>query len=78
MTGSILSKKGWIVIPKEIRQKYCLKKGERVNIVDYGGVISIIPLARDAISESEGFLSGGSPLTESLVNERRKDRERGK
>jgi len=78
MSSSVLSKKGWVVIPTEIRKKYGLVKGERVNIIDYGGVISIIPVAKDAISESEGFLQGGPSLTKALIIERKKDKNLGK
>jgi len=72
---SILSKKGWVVIPNEIRQKYGLKKGDKVNIVEYGGVISIIPIPRDAIKETEGLFKGGSSLTKALLKEREKDKK---
>ncbi|MCL5072793.1 MAG: AbrB/MazE/SpoVT family DNA-binding domain-containing protein [Actinobacteria bacterium] len=72
---SILSKKGWVVIPNEIRQKYGLKKGDKVNIVEYGGVISIIPIPRDVIKETEGLFKGSSSLTEALLKEREKDKK---
>jgi AbrB family looped-hinge helix DNA binding protein len=78
MSSSVLSEKGWVVIPTEIRKKYGLVKGERVNIIDYGGVISIIPVAKDAISESEGFFQGGPSLTKALIIERKKDKNLGK
>ena len=78
MSSSVLSKKGWVVIPTEIRKKYGLVKGERVNIIDYGGVISIIPVAKDAISESEGFFQGHPSLTKALIIERKKDKNLGK
>ncbi|MBM3708310.1 MAG: hypothetical protein FJW69_08265 [Actinobacteria bacterium] len=78
MAGSILSKKGWIVIPNQIRKKYGLTRGKRVNIIDYGGVISIIPSVKDAIGESEGLFKGGQSLTKTLVNERKKDKKLGK
>ena len=29
MSSSVLSKKGWVVIPTEIRKKYGLVKGEK-------------------------------------------------
>jgi len=70
-TCSVLSEKGWIVIPNEIRKKYGLTRGKRVNIVDYGGVISIIPTAKDAIRESEGLFKGGQSLTKALITERK-------
>jgi len=78
MRSSTLSKKGLIVIPNEIRLKYGLKKGDKVNIIDYGGVISIIPQAKDAIKESEGLFKGGSSLTKALLSERDKDKKLGK
>ena len=78
MSSSVLSKKGWVVIPTEIRKKYGLVKGERVNIIDYGGVISIIPVAKDAISEAEGLFQGGPSLTKALIIERKKDKNLGK
>jgi len=39
-----LSKKGLMTIPTEIRRKYGLKDGDRVRIIDQGGVLMIIPL----------------------------------
>lgn len=78
MAGSILSKKGWIVIPNEIRKKYGLTKGKKVNIIDYGGVISIIPAVKDAIGESEGLFKGEPSLTNALITERKKDKKLGK
>ena len=78
MSSSVLSEKGWVVIPTEIRKKYGLVKGERVNIIDYGGVISILPVAIDAISEAVGFFQGGPSLTKALIIERKKDKNLGK
>ncbi|MHA1263546.1 MAG: AbrB/MazE/SpoVT family DNA-binding domain-containing protein, partial [Candidatus Freyarchaeota archaeon] len=37
MPKATVSGKGWVVIPKEIREKYRLRKGDRVLFVDYGG-----------------------------------------
>jgi len=33
MRSSVISMKGWVVIPKNIREKYKLKGGDRVDIV---------------------------------------------
>jgi AbrB family looped-hinge helix DNA binding protein len=45
--GSIMqltiSSKGWVVIPADLRKKYGLKPGDAVNIVDYGGVLALVP-----------------------------------
>jgi AbrB family looped-hinge helix DNA binding protein len=32
----VISEKGWVVIPAELRRKYALKPGSTVQIVDYG------------------------------------------
>ncbi len=78
MRPSVISMKGWVVIPKNIREKYKLKGGDRVDIVDYGGIISIIPISSDPIKETAGILKNGTSLTEALLSERKKERELGK
>ena len=78
MKASKLSEKGWVVIPNSIRKRYGLKKGDQVNIIDYGDIISIIPLSADPIKESVGLLKGGSSLTKDLTEQRKRDKELGK
>jgi len=78
MKASVLSEKGWVVIPNSIRKRYGLKKGDQVNIIDYGDIISIIPLSTDPIKESAGLLKGGSSLTKDLMEQRKRDNELGK
>ena len=78
MKTSILSKKGWIVIPGDIRKRYRLERGDKVNVIDYGGVISIIPVSKDIIEDSAGILKGKTSLTKVLITEREKDRKLGK
>jgi len=73
-----VSGKGWVVIPKEIREKYRLRKGDRVLFVDYGGVIALVPASGDPVRESRGFLKGGPSLTEALLVARKQDARRGK
>ncbi len=74
-TGTI-SGKGWVVIPRELRQRYHLKKGDRVHIIDYGGVLFLVPASSDPIQEGLGMLKGGRSLTESLLEARREDATR--
>ena len=66
-----ISAKGWVVIPKEIRQRYGLKKGDKVHLIDYGGVVSLVPASKDPIAEGHGMLKGGPSLTKELLEERR-------
>ena len=51
MTVTTVSNKGWIVIPAELRRKYGLTPGTRVVVVDYGGVIAVVPALADPIEE---------------------------
>jgi AbrB family looped-hinge helix DNA binding protein len=71
-----ISSKGWVVIPADLRKKYGLKPGDAVNIVDYGGVLALVPALKDPVREAMGLLEGPGSLTELLLEERRKDRDR--
>jgi AbrB family looped-hinge helix DNA binding protein len=62
MDTSILSEKGWVVIPQELRERYGLKKGDRVHVIDYGGIISIVPSSERPIKSSMGMLKGKTSL----------------
>lgn len=73
MTVSTVSAKGWVVIPKEIRDRYGIKQGTRIRFVEYGGVISIVPEpenAHEAIKALYGKFSGGPSLTVELLKDR--------
>ncbi len=71
-----VSTKGWVVIPKELREKYGLKEGARVQIVDYGNVLALVPLPEDPVGALYGLLAGGPSLVEGLLVERERERER--
>lgn len=79
MDTSVLSEKGWVVIPRDLRRRYGLKKGDRVHVIDYGGVISIIPASsEDPIGNTVGMLKGKTSLVKELLRSRRQDAGRGK
>ena len=76
MTTLTISNKGWVVIPAELRKKYNLTPGTEVVIVDYGGVLSILPAFKDPIKQGRGLLKGIPSLTEELLKERAEERAR--
>ena len=78
MTLLTISSKGWVVIPAPLREKYNLKTGSRVRVVDYGNVLSILPANDDPIAESIGALKGKTSLTKALLAEREEERQRGR
>lgn len=71
-----VSQKGWVVIPSELRKKYHLQPGAEVDLVDYGGVIALVPLFKDPVRQGFGILKDGSSLTQALLDERQQERER--
>lgn len=73
-----VSSKGWIVIPAKLRQKYNLQPGDQVHVVDYGGVVSIIPASADPVEHAAAMLKDGSSLTGALLEEHRKEQEPGR
>jgi AbrB family looped-hinge helix DNA binding protein len=71
-----LSQKGWVVIPSALRKKYGLIPGATVQVVDYGGVLALVPALKNAVKEGAGLLKGEDSLTTAIVEEHRKERER--
>ncbi len=73
-----VSEKGWVVIPAGLRRKYNLQPGSAVQVVDYGGVVALVPSLDDPVQQAAGMLKGCKKLTAALLAEHRKDRARGR
>ena len=59
MITTTVSRKGWIVIPAEYRQKYGWRAGTRLAVVDYGGMLGIgADVSEHPIDEAAGMLKG--------------------
>jgi AbrB family looped-hinge helix DNA binding protein len=71
-----VSNKGWVVIPAELRKKYNLVPGTEVIIVDYGGVLTIIPALKNPVRQGRGLLKGLPSLTKNLLQERKQEKSR--
>jgi AbrB family looped-hinge helix DNA binding protein len=71
----IVSHKGWVVIPSELRKKYKLKPGSKVRMVDYGGVLAVVPELHDPVEQGYGLLKGQGSLTEALLKEHHRERK---
>lgn len=65
--------KGQLVIPAPIRKKYGIKPGARLQILDYGGVIHLIPPVDDPVRAACGILPAEPSLAERLARERKGD-----
>jgi len=76
MTTATVSSKGWIVVPVGLRKKYHLQPGARVALVDYGGVLSLVPALVQPALEAAGLLKGDRSLVQALLEERARERAR--
>lgn len=76
MSTAKVSVKGWIVIPAHLRRKYGIEPGDEISIVDYGGVLALVPRLQDPVADGLGAIEGKSSLTDALLQERKRERER--
>jgi AbrB family looped-hinge helix DNA binding protein len=76
MSTVTISSKGWIVIPAEYRKKYDMKSGDRVRLVDHGGVLTIVPVLKAPVKQARGMMKGKTSLTKALLEERGRERRR--
>lgn len=63
--------KGQIVIPAAIRKKYKILPGSELQIIEYGGIIYIIPPVSKPIKAACGALPQKPSLSEQLLKERK-------
>ena len=76
MSIAKISSKGWLVIPAGLRKKYKLESGQYVRVIDYGGVLSLVPQLKDPIEEGMGSLKNGSSLVQTLLESRTREKVR--
>ena len=69
--------KGQIVIPAPLRKKYGITEGTKIVVVDTGNEILLRPITPQYLKNLRGSLKGSGAL-EVLVEERKKDKGRGK
>lgn len=65
--------KGQIVIPAGIRKRYNIEPGTEMQIMEYGGIIYLIPPVSDPIKVAPGILPSKPSLSERLLRERKKE-----
>ncbi len=74
-SSAVISSKGQIVIPANLRKRYSLKEGMTVLFQEDQGRLMLVPSNYDAIFALGGSL-GDYPLEEDLEEERRSERDR--
>lgn len=65
--------KGQIVIPADIRRRCHIEPGTEMQIMEYGGIIYLIPPVDDPIKAACGLLPPKPSLSEKLLRERKSE-----
>ena len=72
---SVATIKGQIVIPAELRKKYGIKAGTKIQIMDENERIVLQPITREYIHGLRGKFRGKG-LLKALAEEKKKEKER--
>jgi hypothetical protein len=70
-----IGRDGRIAIPVTLPQKHFLTPGSSIEIVDYGGLMTLIPCHDDPISAAAGMLAGNTSMTKALLVEHHQARD---
>ena len=68
-----MNRNGAIKIPESLRKKHNLTSDKVIHLIDYGGVLAIVPGVDDPIAEGAGMLKGKNSLTQMILEEHRKE-----
>jgi AbrB family looped-hinge helix DNA binding protein len=78
---TVISSKGQVVIPAELRERYKLKKGTPAVWRDEHGRFVLTPITEQRLDEIQGFLKpkpGEPSVFEEMLKERERERRRDK
>jgi AbrB family looped-hinge helix DNA binding protein len=76
---TVISSKGQVIIPAEMRERYGLKKGTPATWTEEKGRLILTPITVQRIREIRGFLKpkpGAPSMFEEVFAERARERER--
>ena len=76
MASSRVSTRGQAVIPAKIRRKYGLKKNTKIEWVDIGNAILVLPQDEDVIEGSFGMLKESKVSVNDLLLAREEDKKK--
>ena len=65
--------KGQIVIPAGIRKRYRIEPGTKIQIMEYGGIIYLVPPVEDPVRAACGLLPSKPSLSQKLLRGRKKE-----
>jgi AbrB family looped-hinge helix DNA binding protein len=78
---TVISSKGQVVIPAQLREQFGLEKGTQATWTEEKGRLVLIPMTAQRLREIRGFLKpkpGEPSMFDELFAERAREREREK
>jgi AbrB family looped-hinge helix DNA binding protein len=75
MDTSVVTVKGQIVVPANIRRKFGIKKGTKIAFIEQHGKLFIQPLDKSYFESLAGVLGTEGKLLKSLMDDKKKERE---
>ena len=76
METAYVTSKGQLVVPSKLRRRYGIKPGTKVCFIERKGEILFQPVTKEYIRSVCGMLKSDTLVTEDLLKERAKDKER--
>ncbi|MFZ0317501.1 MAG: AbrB/MazE/SpoVT family DNA-binding domain-containing protein [Candidatus Sulfotelmatobacter sp.] len=71
-----VSTKGQFVIPSEMRASLGIRPGTRICVTQQGSKIVLEPVTAELVDKTRGILAGGPSLSDELIRERRRVKDR--
>lgn len=71
-----VSTKGQFVIPSEMRASLGIRPGTRICVTQEGSKIVLEPVTAELVDRTRGMLAGKPSLSEALLRQRRREKDR--
>lgn len=76
METAYVTSKGQLVVPSRLRRKYGIKPGTKICFIERDNEILFQPVTREYIRNVCGMLKSETSVTQELLKERARDKER--
>ena len=75
METSIVTVKGQVVVPANIRRKFGIKKGTKIAFIEQNGKLIIQPLDKNYFESLAGILGTDGKMLKSLMDDKKREHE---
>ncbi len=74
MRTAKVTSKGRVTIPAELRMKFGIKPGIKINFIEEGDKIRLQPVNKEYIKSQVGFMKTKGKLLKELMREKKKEK----